>query len=63
LTFTSKWDVNKDYEIVSSFIKYKDYKKVALQLNRTRSIIWKRGKTLNIEAYFSIKEIIKITSK
>jgi hypothetical protein len=62
-TFTSKWDVNKDYEIVSSFIKYKDYKRVALQLNRTRSIIWKRGKTLNIDAYFSIKEIIKITSK
>lgn len=60
---TSKWDVNKDYEIVSYFIKFKDYKKVAMQLNRTRSIIWKREKTLNIEAYFSIKEIIKITSK
>ena len=59
---TSKWDAQKDYKIVSNFIKFMDYKRVALDMNRTKSIMWKREKTLNIQAYFSTKKIIQIIS-
>jgi len=55
---TSKWKINTDYEIVSSFIKSKDYKRVAQIVHKTRSQIWKREKTLNIESFFAIKNII-----
>ena len=55
---TEKWDVNNDYQIASAFIQLKDYKEVARELNRTKSLMWKREKTLNMDAYFAIKQII-----
>ena len=57
------WDLDKDFETVSEFIKHQDYKKVSEILNKTRSQIWKREKTLNIESYNSIKKIIQEVSK
>ncbi|MFV5696323.1 SatD family protein [Flavobacterium sp. LB3P122] len=57
---TEKWDIEKDYEIVSNFIKFKDYKIVSEKMNKTRSQLWKREKTLNIESYNSIKNIIQL---
>lgn len=54
----SKWDIDRDYEIVSAFIKYRDYKKVAETLKKNRSLMWKREKNLNMASYFSIKEIL-----
>jgi len=57
-----KWNLNKDYESVSNFIKYKDYKIISDLMGKTRSLIWKREKSLNIESYNSIKNIIKNVS-
>lgn len=53
------WKPEKDYNIVSEFFKNRDYKKVAEITNKTRSQIWKREKSLRIEEYFSLKELIK----
>lgn len=58
-----RWDVEKDYEIVSNFLKHKDYKIVSEIMNKTRSQLWKREKTLNIQSYNSVKDIIQLTSK
>lgn len=58
-----KWDLEKDYEVVSNFIKLKDYKLVAEAVNKTRSQLWKREKTLNIESYNSVKNIIQLITK
>jgi hypothetical protein len=58
-----KWDTGKDYELVSNFIKYKDYKIVSKNTNKNRSLVWKRKKTLNIESYFSIKNLINCISE
>lgn len=58
-----KWDLEKDYEVVSNFIKFKDYKIVSEAVNKTRSQLWKREKTLNIESYNSVKNIIQLIIK
>ncbi len=56
---TEKWSITKDYESVSNFIKFEDYKIVSNMMGKTRSLLWKREKSLNIESYNSIKNIIK----
>lgn len=56
-----KWNLKRDYKIVSNFIKYGDYKTVSQNLHKTRSQIWKREKTLNIEGYNSTKNILELT--
>jgi hypothetical protein len=58
-----KWDIEKDYEVVSNFITLKDYKLVSQAVQKTRSQLWKREKTLNIESYNSIKNIIQLITK
>lgn len=57
-----KWSPEKDFEIVGAFLKYKDYKLVAKALERDRSVIWRRKKTLDIVSYFSIRNVITKTS-
>ncbi|HEV2480568.1 MAG TPA: SatD family protein [Puia sp.] len=52
------WKLKKDYYVVAEFLKSKDYKKVAVDLNKERSLIWKREKSLKIEEYFALKEVI-----
>lgn len=52
------WKISRDYELIVRFIALQDYKLVADSLNKTRSQIWKREKTLRIEEYFSIKRVI-----
>lgn len=54
----NKWDIETDFEIVASFLENIDYKTVASKLNRNRSLIWKREKTLNIKSYRAAKEIL-----
>jgi hypothetical protein len=56
-----KWNLEKDFEIISNFIKFTDYKTVAENINKTKSQVWKREKTLNIEAYNAIKNILNLT--
>lgn len=58
-----KWNREKDYELISAFITFKDYKLVAEQMNKTRSQIWKREKTLNISSYEAAKTILSAISK
>jgi hypothetical protein len=55
---TDTWKKEKDYLLIARFLELKDYKLVADELGKTRSQIWKREKSLNIEAYFSIKQVI-----
>lgn len=60
---TDKWSLKNDYELASNFIQFKDYKIVSEKMNKTRSLIWKREKTLHMESYNAAKNIIQtITS-
>jgi SatD family protein len=52
------WKMEKDYLLIARFLELKDYKLVADEMGKTRSQIWKREKSLNLEAYFSIKQVI-----
>ncbi|MDX6181817.1 SatD family protein [Flavobacterium sp. Fl-77] len=60
---TQKWDMESDYELVSNFIILDDYKIVAEKLDKTRSQIWKRKKTLNIESYNATKKIMQLITE
>lgn len=60
---TEKWNLKSDYELVASFIALEDYKRVAENLNKTRSQVWKREKTLNIESYKAVKKIIQLITE
>jgi len=51
------WNPKRDYYLVSSFLTYKDYKLVASTLNKGRSLMWKRNKSLKIDAYNALKEV------
>ena len=62
-TITDRWREKKDEEIISNFLKYKDYKIIAEILERERSLIWKRQKSLQLESYYSIKSIIELSFK
>jgi hypothetical protein len=55
---TDNWKMDKDYPLIARFLELKDYKLVADEIGKTRSQIWKREKSLNLEAYFSIKQVI-----
>lgn len=57
------WKVERDYEMVSSFLKYKDYKIISEILNRNRSLIWKRERSLHLKSYYAIKKIIELSVK
>lgn len=52
------WKPEKDYYIVSKFLQNKDYKEVAQELEKERSLIWKREKGLKLNEYFALKEVI-----
>ena len=54
-----RWKPEKDYYIVGEFLENKDYKKVAEDLEKERSLIWKREKSLAIEEYFAQKNVIR----
>lgn len=56
-SIADSWNPARDYQIVTSFLKSDDYKQVSKELNRTRSVMWKRHKSLNIEAYNALKEV------
>ena len=58
-----KWNTAKDHDIICSFIQNKNYKKVAEELKKDRTLMWKREKSLNMESYFSAKEILNTILK
>jgi hypothetical protein len=52
------WKLEKDYYIVAKFLQHMDYKQVASELNKERSLMWKREKSLRLEEYFALKDVI-----
>jgi hypothetical protein len=54
----AKWQSADDKMMATLFIKHKDYKIVAEKLNKSRSQIWKRKNSLEINSYFAIKNVI-----
>ena len=49
---------NKDYGLIGEFLADRDYKTVAEKLNKDRSLIWRREKSLKISEYFTAKNLI-----
>lgn len=62
-SIVEEWKVEKDYEIVSSFLIHNDYKIIAEILNRNRSLIWKRERSLHMKSYYAAKKIIELIVK
>jgi len=62
-SIVDNWNVDKDRELIKEFLKLKDYKKVADNLGKSRSQIWKREKSLKINEYIAIKDIIHYIGK
>lgn len=58
-----KWNTVRDYPLVASFLKYNDYKRVAEDLGKTRSLIWKREHSLQMESYFAIRNVLKLAAE
>lgn len=48
----------KDFKIISDFIKLNDYKLVAEENDKSPSLMWKRKKSLKIKEYKVIKSLI-----
>ncbi|QHS63188.1 SatD family protein [Chitinophaga agri] len=53
------WKLEKDFELITQFLKLKDYKLVAEKLEKDRSLIWRREKTIKINEYISLKKVIQ----
>jgi hypothetical protein len=53
----------KDLKAVTSFLQYEDYKKVAEIINVDVSSAWRRKKSLSINEYNAMKEIILFLSE
>lgn len=59
----SKWKLDRDYEMAYQFIMNRDYKIVAETMGRNRSLIWKREKSLEMDSYFAVKNIIHLITE
>jgi len=57
-SIVDKWNVDKDYYLVASFLKEQDYKDVAVTLEKDRSLMWRRMKSLQMEEYLAMKKVI-----
>jgi hypothetical protein len=49
-SFIDNWKF-KDFKIVSTFLEYNDYKKVAKVLQKDQSSVWRRKKSLKMDEY------------
>jgi hypothetical protein len=56
-SFINDWK-QKDFKIISDFIRLDDYKLVAEENDKTPSLMWKRRKSLKIKEYKVIKSLI-----
>lgn len=55
--YIDSWKI-RDYKIASEFLIHNDYKEIAHNFNLNKSTTWRREKSLNIEEYKLVKEII-----
>lgn len=51
------WNPRRDYALVSSFLKSPDYKEVAIAMNKVRSLMWKRNRSLKLDAYHALQKV------
>jgi hypothetical protein len=58
-TIIDGWRVAKDYAMVAQFLEHTDYKRVAEQIQKDRSQVYKRGRSLMIDAYLAQKAAIQ----
>lgn len=56
-SYIDSWKLN-EYQMVSEFLKDKDYKVVAKNLGMNKSSTWRRYKSLHIEEYKTTKDLI-----
>jgi hypothetical protein len=47
-----------DYKLIHSFLEEKNYYKVSKKLGINRGTVWRKERSLNIQQYFAIKEVI-----
>ncbi len=57
-SIVDSWGMNKDEELIGTFLALDDYKLVAEKLDKTRSLMWKRRKSLRIDEYIAAKATI-----
>lgn len=57
-SITDGWDPQQDYLTAARFIQNIDYKEIAVEVNRNKSLIWKRKKSLKIEEYTALKNVL-----
>lgn len=55
---TKEWK-GKDCSLVLEFIRAQSNSELALRLNKDRSLLWKRRKSLRIEEYLILRELIQ----
>ncbi|WP_268033637.1 SatD family protein [Algoriphagus sp. PAP.12] len=55
-----KW---KDHEVISGYFQGKDYKRVAEELDKDKSLIWRRFKSLGFVSYEKRKRLLEIIVK
>lgn len=51
------WQI-KDYSIIGEFLKNQDYKAVAQTMNKDRSLMWRRERSLHIPEYLVVRKLI-----
>lgn len=61
--FVDSWKLSKDFYLVSEFLRLKDYKLIATNLKKDRSLIWKREKSLRMDQYAASKEVLYYLAK
>jgi hypothetical protein len=52
------WTGLNDMQIASMFLNGIDYKQIAIEVNREKSVIWKRKKSLKIDEYLAMKNVL-----
>jgi hypothetical protein len=53
------WTRLNDVYIASKFINDIDYKQIAIEINKEKSVIWKRKKSLKIDDYLALRNVLK----
>ena len=60
--FVDEWS-EKDYPVVASFLDLEDYKRVAEDLGRDVSLMWRRERSLHMKEYSNIKKLLILLSQ
>ena len=61
-TIYDEW-TGDDIPMASAFLRYKNYKKVAQELGKDPSSVWRRERSLKIKAYQATKELIRLLAE